>query len=83
MVYQILHQACLKEVGLTQNPETMTLKNLNKISQSLISINLLCGREHIHRMVMKWHLVEGPVTYVFTLHLKAHDHKEFPGMDFG
>ncbi len=31
MVYQILHQACLKEVGLTQNPETMTLQDLTTL----------------------------------------------------
>lgn len=28
----------------------------------------------MNKIVMKWHLVESLVVYVFTPHLKAHDH---------
>ena len=28
----------------------------------------------MHRISLKWHLVEGPITFDFTLHLKVHDH---------
>jgi hypothetical protein len=31
-------------------------------------------RTNTNRNSLKWHLVEGPVTYDFTLHLKARDH---------
>ena len=67
----------------TKSRDHDTLESHNKISQSLIYINLLCEREHIHKMVMQWPLVKGPVTYVYTLHLKAHDHRYFPSMAFG
>ena len=50
MVYQILHQVHLKEVGLTQNQETKTLQNLT----TLYSLLTYCVEgPHIDRMVRK------------------------------
>ena len=37
MVHHVLHQAHLKEVGLTQNPEIMTLQNLTTLDLFLTS----------------------------------------------
>ena len=37
-------------------------------SQPLIYFILSCTRTHVNRNSLKWHLVEGPVTYDFTLH---------------
>jgi hypothetical protein len=31
----------------------------------------------MNRMVLKKHSVESPVTYVFTMHLRTHDHTKF------
>ena len=64
MVYQILRQSHLKEVpGLTQNRETMTFQNLT----TLDLYNILCRRAHMNRMIMKEHLIESLITFVFTL----------------
>ena len=40
MVYQILCQAHLKQVGLTQNREIMTIQTL----KTIIYYNMYCGR---------------------------------------
>ena len=41
--------AHLKEVGVTQNQEIMTLE----ISQPFVNYNFLCRKAHMSRMVMK------------------------------
>ena len=43
-------------------------------SQLLIYSILSCVRTHMNRNLLKQHLVEGPVTYDFTLHLRVRDH---------
>ena len=45
MVYQILSQAHLKEVGLPQNCETMTLQNL-----TTLGLLQMCRRAHKNKM---------------------------------
>ena len=48
---------------------------------------LSCVRTYMNRNSLKWHLVEGPVTYDFTLHLRVCDHTTWfwrcVGMAFG
>ena len=66
MVYWILRQAHLKDVGLPQNQETMTLQ----ISQPLIYCYLLCRRAQMNRMVMR---AQSRISF----HLKAHAHMKF------
>ena len=56
----------LLEVGLTWDRETM--------AQPLIYSTLSCARICMNRNSLKWHLVEGPVTYGFTLHLRIRGH---------
>ena len=73
MVYRILSQAHLKEVGPTQNRKTMTLCNLIP----LIYQNLLCRRVHMNGMVMTLHSAENSFVYVFTLQLKAVTTQDF------
>ena len=43
-------------------------------SQPLIYSILSCGRTHMNINSLKKHLVENPVTYGFTLHLRIDDH---------
>ena len=54
MVYQILHEACLKKVGPTPNLGPQHFK----ISQRLIHYKLLCTRAHIikdgNEMIFSW-----------------------------
>jgi hypothetical protein len=33
-----------------------------------------CVRTRVNLSLLKWHLVEGPFTYDFTLHLRIRDH---------
>ena len=66
MVTWIIFQNHLLEEGLTQNRETMALRTLLTIelfyfTNTCLNICLL-------------HLVEGMVTYDFTLHLRVRDH---------
>ena len=68
MVYQILHQAHLKEVGLTQYRETKTLQNLTTV---YLLLTYCVDGPHIDRMVRKWHFVESPVEDVFTLQFEG------------
>ena len=42
-------------------------------SQPLVYSILSCMRTCVNRNSLKWHLVEGPVTYDFTLHSRARD----------
>ena len=49
MVYQILCQVYLEEVGLTQSLDHDT----SKTTQPLIYYNLLCRRAHMNKLVMK------------------------------
>jgi hypothetical protein len=43
-------------------------------SQPLIYSISSCVRTRMNRNSLKWHLVERPVTYDFTLHLRVRDH---------
>ena len=62
----------LLEVGLTQNHrETMTLWMLTTVG--LFYLYHSWGT-HMHRNSLKQHLVEEPVPYEFTLHLRVCDH---------
>ena len=45
-----------------------------KRSQMLIYSILSCARARMNRNSLKWHLIEGPVTFGFTLHLRVYDH---------
>ena len=58
------------EVDLTQNRD----KWHSKRPQPLIYPILTCMRTRMNRNSLKWHLVEGPVTYDFTLHFRVCDH---------
>ena len=70
IVYQILHQAHLKEVAVTQNWEIMTLKCLTTMrTYCLEGPHEQDGNE----IAFGWKA--GP--YVFTLHLKFCDRTEF------
>ena len=60
----------LLEVGLTQNQETMVLWALTTVD----SFYFIMVRTHVNRNSLKWHLVEAPVTYGFTQHLRIHGH---------
>jgi hypothetical protein len=55
----------LLEVGLAQNWETMAFRML-----STVDLFYFIMREDLH----KYHLVEGPVMYDFSLHLRIRDH---------
>ena len=46
----------------------------SKHSQLLIDSILSCVRTHMNRNSLKWHLVENPITYDFTLHLRVRNH---------
>ena len=52
------------------NQETMALRTLTPLVYFIIS----CVRTHMNRNSLKYHLVEGPITYDFTLHLRVSDH---------
>ena len=60
----------LLEVGLTQNRETMALLTLTTIDLFYLSYVRTC----VNINPLNWHLVEVPVTYDFTLHLRVRDH---------
>ena len=83
MVTGISFKIYLLEAGLTQNQETMAFRTLNTVD--LFSF-IICEdmREHkCIKIVFCW----GPVTYDFTLHLRARDHTTWlwrcVGMAFG
>jgi hypothetical protein len=63
MFTRIIFKNHLLEIGLTQNRETMTLRML-----TTIDLFLPCTRTNMNRNSLKEHLVEGSVTYDFTLH---------------
>jgi hypothetical protein len=55
--------------------------------QTFIYLILSCMRTCKNRNLLKLHLVEGPITYDFTLHLRVRDHTTWfwrcPGTAFG
>ena len=57
----------LLDVGLTQNREFMALQTLRTVDLFLF---LSCVRTRMNRNSLKQCLVEGPITYDFTLHLR-------------
>ena len=57
------------EIGLTRIRETMALQNLTIV----IAFYHVRG-SYMSKNSLKQHLVLGPVTYDFTLHLRARDH---------
>src|ERR1700737_1628746 len=63
MVTLIIFRNHLLEVGLTQNWESMALQML-----------IIVMRTRMNRNSLKYHLVEGPITYDFALHLRIRDH---------
>jgi hypothetical protein len=76
MVTWTIFQKHLSEVGLTQNWETMALRTLT-IVDLFYFIDLfyciMCEDPH-NKNPLKKHMVEGPVTCGFTLHLRVRDH---------
>ena len=70
MVNRIIFKNHLLEVGLTQHRETWH----SKCSHMLIYSILSCMRTHMNNDSLQWHLVEGLITYGFTLHLRICDH---------
>ena len=66
MVTWTIFKNHLLEVGLTQNWETMTLQTLTTVD---LFYFIMCEDPHEYKF-----MVEGPVTYDFTLHLRIHDH---------
>ena len=76
MVYWILRQAQLEEVGLTQTRETMTLRSL---IQPLIYCNLLCGKgphwEDCNATTFGW---EPRCVYLYTTHGRTKFNFNFP-----
>ena len=56
----------LLEVGLTYNLEIMVLRMLSAVDYSILS----CARTHLNINSVKYYLVEGMVTYDFTLPLR-------------
>jgi hypothetical protein len=70
MVTWIIFKNHLLEAGPTQNWETMALRMLTTVDLFI----LLCVRIRMNRNSLKCHLVEGPVMYGFTLHLRVRDH---------
>ena len=70
MVYWILRQAHLKEVGLTQNWETMTIQNLTILE--LLKYILQKGPQGWDGY-MKQQLIKSLVEYFVTLYMKACD----------
>ena len=70
MVTWIVIKNDLSKVGLTQNQETMALRMLPTIGSFHFIMVQTRGIQHS----LKWHLVEGPITYNFTLHLRVRDH---------
>ena len=67
MVTWIIFKIHLLEVGLTQNHETRHSKR----SQPLFYSILTCVGTCMNKNSLKLHLVEGPVTYDFTLHFEG------------
>ena len=65
-----IFQTHLSDVGLTQNRETMALWTLITVGLFYLS----CVGTRISRNSLKQHLVEGPITYDFTLHSRVRDH---------
>ena len=70
MVTCIIFKNHLLEVGLIQNQETMALRTLIIV---ILFYFIMCGT-CMNRNSLKYHLVEGPITYDFTLHLRICDH---------
>jgi hypothetical protein len=67
MVTWIIFKNHLLEVGLTQNRETMALQTLTTVNL----FNFIMREDpHEHKFI-ETHLVEGPVTYDFTIHLRV------------
>ena len=74
IVYDMDSKQCSKtnlEVDLTQNRETTALWTLNAVD---LFYFIMCEEGPHDRKSSKEHLVEGPVTNDFTLHLRIHDH---------
>ena len=72
MVTWTILKTHLLEVCLTQNEETMALRTLTTVD--VFYFIMLEGHFRMNRNSLKQHLVESPVTYAFTLHLKIRDH---------
>ena len=70
MVTWIIFKTHLLEVGLTQNQETMALRTLTTVNL----VYFIMREARMNRNSLKYHLVEGPVTCGFTLHLRVRDH---------
>ena len=61
----------LLEVGQTQNHwETMALWTLTTVGLFYLS----CVRICTNRILLEWHLIEGPATYEFIINLRVCDH---------
>jgi hypothetical protein len=71
MVTLIIFKNHLLEVGLTHNRETMALRTFTTVG--LFHFHRVRG-PRMNRNSWKWHLVENPVTYDFTLDLRICDH---------
>ena len=69
MVTWTIFKNYLLEIGLKQNRETMAIQNPTTVDLFFYHV----WGPHMNRYSMKQHLVEGPVTYDFTLHLSARD----------
>jgi hypothetical protein len=71
MVIWTIFQNHLLEIDLRQNWETMALRTLTTVGL----FNLSYVRTRMNEILLKWHLVEGSVTYyAFTLLLRVRDH---------
>ena len=72
MVTWTIFKNHLLEVGLPQIRETMALRTLTTVD--LFHFYRVWGHRCMNKNSLRYHLVEDPVTYDFTLHLRAHDH---------
>jgi hypothetical protein len=71
MVTWIIFKNRLLKIGLTQNWETMALRNLITVDFLFI---LSCVRTHMNKKLLTYCLVEGLVIYDFTLDLRVREH---------
>ena len=70
MVTWIIFKNDLSEVDLHKTGRPWHFERSRPLVYSISS----CVRTRMNRNLLKYHLVEGPVTYGFTLHLRIRDH---------
>ena len=84
-IERIMFHGCLDyfhKPALGDRPNTKTRRpRHSKRPQPLVYSILSCVRTSMNRNSFKWHLIEGPVTYGFALHLRVRDHTTYMSLE--